>query len=169
MSARRDNNDNLRKKNKHVEQSLPPLKSSSRDEDYIIDLCDKVLSIRASRQHRFDFLLGDPGSNGKRTRLPVDAYYESLSLVIEYRERQHTESVKHFDKPDVMTVSGVHRGEQRRIYDQRRRDVLPIHGIILIEISYTYFEYDSSKKIVRNHKKDLSIVIQILNANGYRI
>ena len=37
-----------------------------------------------------------------------------------------------FDKRQ--TVSGVGRGEQRKIYDQRRRDVLPVNGIKLIEI-----------------------------------
>jgi hypothetical protein len=34
-----------------------------------------------------------------------------------------------------MTVSGVDRGAQRAIYDQRRREVLPQHGIALVELS----------------------------------
>lgn len=38
------------------------------DESYVIDLCDEVLGIKASRQHKFDFLTGDTGH-----RLPVDA------------------------------------------------------------------------------------------------
>ena len=42
----------------------------SSDEHYVIDLCDEVLGLKASRQHRFDFLKGDTG-----VRLPVDAYY----------------------------------------------------------------------------------------------
>ncbi|WP_309751901.1 hypothetical protein [Novosphingobium sp.] len=45
--------------------------------------------------------------------LPVDAWYPELALVIEYRERQHSEAVKFFDQRE--TVSGVGRGEQRRI------------------------------------------------------
>jgi len=86
------------------------------DEAYVLDLCDEILGQKASRQHKFDFLKGDSGR-----KLPVDGYYEELNLAIEYRERQHSEPVSHFDKPHKMTVSGVHRGEQRKIYDQRRR------------------------------------------------
>ena len=81
----------------------------------MVDLCDAILREPASRQHRFDWLrLGDPGRDGRRRTLPVDAYYTGHRLVIEYRERQHEEPVAHFDKPDMLTVSGVHRGIQRR-------------------------------------------------------
>tara|TARA_R110002050_G_scaffold46746_5_gene109779 strand:+ start:98 stop:286 length:189 start_codon:yes stop_codon:yes gene_type:complete len=61
-------------------------------------------------------------------------------LVIEYREKQHAESVKLFDRGQ--TVGGVSRGEQRGIYDQRPGDVLPGHGLQLVEIGYYEFEYD---------------------------
>ena len=98
------------------------------DEHYVIDLCDEILGLKASRQHTFDFLRGD-GEPGRK--LPVDAYYPNLKLVVEYKERQHTESVAFFNKKT--TVSGVSRDEQRRIYDQRRRNVLPKHGIQLIK------------------------------------
>ena len=137
------------------------VQSPDKDENYVLDLCDKVLNQRASRQHKFDFLLGDAG-----TRLPVDAYYESLNLVIEYRERQHTEAVGFFDKPDKMTVSGVHRGEQRKLYDERRRKVLPENGIKLIEISYSDFNYDNQKRIIRNPEDDLDVVKRILITSG---
>jgi len=149
--------------NKTIAQPKAAPPKSQRDQHYVIDLCDEALKLKASREHRFDFLLGDPGKHGHCTKLPVDAYYESLLLVIEYRERQHTDQVKHFDKPDIMTVSGVHRGEQREIYDQRRRDELPKRDITLIEISYSTFDFDSRKKIVRNHASDLSAIRQILN------
>ena len=127
------------------------------DEAYVIDLCDEVLKTKASRQHRFPFLLGD-GANP--TRLPVDAYYKELNLVVEYYELQHTESVSFFDKPEKMTVSGVPRGEQRKIYDQRRREVLPKHDISLVIFNYTDFLYDSSKnkRLIRNHANDIKIV-----------
>lgn len=121
------------------------------DECYIIDLCDEVLKQSALKQHRFDFLRGDSGS-----KLPVDAYYPSLNLVIEFREKQHTEEVKFFDKRQ--TVSGVGRGEQRKLYDQRRREVLPQHGIKLIEFDYSDFEYTRSKKLVRNKVEDLKVI-----------
>lgn len=132
-------------------------KRSDKDEHYVIDLCDEVLGKKASRQHRFSFLTGDAG-----TPLLVDSYYDSLKLVVEYREKQHTEEVKFFDKPNKMTVSGVHRGEQRKLYDERRRKVLPENGIKLLEISYSDFNYDNSKRIIRNRENDLKTVKNIL-------
>lgn len=133
-----------------------------KDEHYVLDLCDKVLGVISYRQHKFDFLLGDPNKKGVSAKLPVDSYYQDLNLVVEYRERQHTESVNFFDKPNKMTVSGVHRGEQRRIYDERRRKILPKHNIDLIEISFTDFNYDRQKRIIRNREKDIEIVKQKL-------
>ncbi len=129
---------------------------SQSDESYIIDLCDEALELKALRQHRFDFLRGDSGS-----KLPVDAYYPSLNLVVEFKEKQHTEEVKFFDRRP--TVSGVGRGEQRRIYDQKRRDVLPQNGISLIEFDYSEFEHSRSKKLLRIKEKDLRIIISKLN------
>lgn len=41
---------------------------------------------------------------------------------IEYRQRQHDELDPHFGNPDTMTVSALHLGEQRRLYDERRED-----------------------------------------------
>ncbi|MBK7886885.1 MAG: hypothetical protein IPJ86_06130 [Bacteroidetes bacterium] len=132
-----------------------PNKRSHSDESYIIDLCDEVLNQKAIRQHRFDFLVGDSGS-----KLPVDAYYPELNLVVEFKERQHTEEVTFFDKRQ--TVSGVGRGEQRRRYDQRRRDVLPQHGIKLIELDYSFFEHTRGKKLSRRKEADLAILIKRL-------
>lgn len=136
----------------------PPKKTNSRtnsDEYYVISLCNEVFGKTASQQHKFDFLLSDSGRP-----LPVDAYYEDLNLVIEYHERQHTEPVKFFDRR--MTVSGVSRGEQRRIYDERRQTILPQHGIKLVIIDYT--DFGSSKKLSRVHDKDLEVVRQILKS-----
>ena len=123
------------------------------DESYVIDLCDEVLGIKASRQHKFDFLTGDTGH-----KLPVDAYYETLRLVMEYHERQHTESVAFFDRR--LTVSGVSRGEQRRIYDQRREQVLPEHGIRHVVISYS--DFGTTKKLTRNRNNDILVVKRLL-------
>ena len=128
------------------------------DEAYVIDLCDETLGTTAYRQHRFPFLTGDSG----RT-LPVDAYYPSMNLVVEYYESQHTES-GFFDHKDKLTVSGVDRGEQRRIYDERRRTVLPKHGIKLVIINYT--DFGTRKKLLRNHDRDLDIVKSVLKTNG---
>jgi hypothetical protein len=132
---------------------LAPAESAAKDSEYIICLCDAVLGVTALREHRFDFLLGDAN-----TPLPVDAYYRSLKLVIEYHERQHTEPVNFFDKPDQLTVSRVPRGEQRAIYDQRRRDVLPRHGVELIELSYSDFANDDRKRLLRDRESDIEVI-----------
>lgn len=138
---------------------------SKSDEYYVIDLCDEILSMKAIRQHKFDFLLGDPDKKGRCRKLPVDAYYESLNLVIEYEERQHTEPVLIFDKPTKLTISGVPRGEQRKIYDLRRKKVLPVHNVHLIVIPYTAFQNRKDKKILRDRSNDLIIVRQFLQSS----
>jgi hypothetical protein len=128
----------------------------AKDENYVIDLRDSILSLRASRQHKFPFLVGDCGKNGRCRCLPVDAYYPDLKLVIEYRERQHSESIPFMDRRD--TVSGCPRGEQRKLYDQRRRDVLPLNEITLIEFDYSMFEHDGRKRLRRNIQNDESVI-----------
>ena len=136
-------------------------KRKNSDEHYVIDLCDEVLGKLASRQHCFDFLRGDASKvfpQGKK--LPVDAYYDILNLVVEYYERQHTESVKHFNKQN--TVSGVTRDEQRKIYDERRKKVLPEHGIDLVIFSYNEFKCTSQKRLIRDDKLDIEVVKQKL-------
>lgn len=132
-----------------TKQKTPATKQS--DEAYIIDLCDEVLKIKGSRQHRFDFLRGDSG-----TKLPVDVFYPSLNLVIEYYESQHSEAVTHFDKR--MTVSGISRGEQRKLYDERRRVELPKNEIDLIIFDYTEFQHTTGKRLLRQNSKDLVII-----------
>ena len=142
------------------EKVVKKVSSSRKDSDefYVLDLCDEILGLKGVRQHRFDFLLGDANAQGKQVKLPVDSYYPQLNLVIEYKEQQHSIANKHFDKPDLFTVSGVHRGEQRMIYDQRRREVLPQHGIKLIEFDYSDFCCDIKNKIIRSKSSDIKIV-----------
>ncbi len=73
----------------NVSRSRAPSRTgtASRDETCIIDLCDEVLGLTANRQNCFTFLVGDPGRNGTRKALPVDAFYPALNLVVEYHER----------------------------------------------------------------------------------
>lgn len=124
-----------------------------RDEHYIIGLCDQVLGRKSSRQHRFDFLVGDPNKRGRTRRLPVDAFYPDLDLVVEYHERQHSEPVKIMDAR--MTLSGCTRGEQRRLYDQRRLLELPKHKKQYIVLDYSMFAHDGRKVLRRNPEVDL--------------
>lgn len=142
---------------KTTEPKLDAFTNSQRDEHYVLDLCDEVLGKKGLRQHRFDFLKGDSG-----TKLPVDIYYKELNLVIEYREKQHTEEVKFFD--NKQTVSGMSRGEQRKHYDELRREKLPKNGIKLIEIEYSQLENTRSKKLIGNREKDIETIKGLLNS-----
>jgi hypothetical protein len=136
----------------------------TRDEHYVIDLCDHVLKLKAKRQYRFDFLRGDPGRNGSAgRRLPVDAYYPELNLVIEFREKQHSEPVSFFDKPAQLTCSGCTRGEQRERYDQRRRVILTRRNIRLVELDYNMFQCTARKQLCRDKAADETLIRQKLS------
>lgn len=129
------------------------------DEAYVIDLCDTVLGEKAERQKRFSFLLGDLHKDGiTRSQLPVNAYYESLKLVVEYKEGQQVEAVDLGDTLQVEALNGISRAEQRKIYDERRAEELPKNGITLITIAYSDFSYDSTNKIVRNIMLNMEMV-----------
>jgi hypothetical protein len=148
-------------------QRLPATRRTARsreasDEAYVIDLCDEILGEQSQRQYRFDWLLGDPGATGGRVGLPVDAYYPDHGLVVEYRERQHDELVAHFDKPDRMTIGGVHRGEQRQLYDRRREDQIPAHGLRLIVIRADDLASDTRRRLRRDRETDLRSLRQLL-------
>jgi len=124
------------------------------DEHYLLDICDRVLERKALRQHRFPFLVGDPGRNGRCARLPVDAWYPDLHLVVEVTEIQHSEAVPLFDRRQ--TVSGVSRGEQRRIYDAQRAQVLPQHGIHLVVLDIKAFP-KRARKLARDAGADEAV------------
>lgn len=134
----------------------------SRDEDYILELCDRALGRISLRQYRFPFLVGDTGR-----RLPVDAYYPDLKLVIEYREHQHTEAVPFFDRRQ--TVSGIPRGQQRAIYDERRRTMLPQHGIQLIELNYFDFPHEARRRLKRTECEDIQVICSKLQRYAQQI
>jgi hypothetical protein len=133
---------------------------SASDEAYVIDLCDEVFEETAIRQHAFSWLLGDPGPGGRRSCLPVDGYYPAHSVVVEYRERQHFEVVPFFDRRP--TVSGVGRGEQRRIYDARREEQIPKHGLRLVIIAVKHLDVDRRGRLLRNWQSDLAVVKRLL-------
>jgi hypothetical protein len=47
----------------------------SKDEHYILEICDELLGEKGERQKRFDFLRGFPSlTTGRRAPLPVDAF-----------------------------------------------------------------------------------------------
>lgn len=154
----------------HVEPYIPGYKlrkmkakeKKYRDEDYVVDLCNEILGEKALRAHRFDFLRGDTRNSEQGVRLPIDAYYPEYQLAIEYHEWQHLESIEYVGNRGRMTVSGVKRDEQRRIYDQRKKDVLAAHNIRLITISYNQFAFDQTKRLCRIPEQDKPILQKIL-------
>ena len=135
----------------------------SSDEAYVLNLCDRVLGEVGSRQHRFAWLVGDPGRLGRRVRLPVDCYWPLANLVVEYRERQHGQSVPHFDKPERLTVSGVHRGIQRALYDARRDECIPQHGIRLVIVTPAELDATPAGRLRRNEDHEMPAIRRILN------
>lgn len=149
-----------RKRSQHLSQPVSeptrPSKANAgradSDESYVIDLCDDLLGEKAHRQHTFDWLVGDPNRHGVCRRLPVDAFYERCQLVIEYRERQHEEAVPFFDRRQ--TLSGVGRGEQRRLYDRRREIEIPKHNLSLLIITPTHLHADRRGRLRRDRDHD---------------
>lgn len=95
-------------------------------------------------QYGFDWLRGDKG-----TKLPVDAYFPDKKLVLEYHGRQHFEVSKFMDKKPG-------RAEQRRKYTLKRQELIPKHGLKLLEIRY-------DEALTLDHIKER------LNKLGYKI
>lgn len=114
----------------------------------MLDLIAEELGTDYEWQKTFDTLLGDPGKNGKRRKLPVDAYFHSLKIVVEYREKQHTETVNIMDKR--MTISGVTRGEQRKIYDKRKEVWTVENRMTFVPVSYIDLSHRVSGKLLRD-------------------
>ncbi|MCK9895186.1 hypothetical protein [Frankia sp. AgB32] len=142
----------------------PPMNRENSDEWYVLNLCADVLGEEVSRQHTFDWLLGDPDRAGRQRRLQVDGYWSKHRIVVEYREIQHDQPVAHFDKPDRLTVSGVHRGEQRAIYDRRRDELIPAHGLRLVVIRPSDLASTSQGRLRRERPSDIEAVRRILAA-----
>jgi len=121
------------------------------DEYYLVNLCDELLGQEASRKHTFDTLVGRLHKKGKgRTKLPLDAYYEDLKLVLEFFRKQTSE-----DESE--------RDAQRKFYDQRKKEVLEKKKIRLIEINYALFECDASGAIIRDKANDVAVLKKILS------
>lgn len=95
------------------------------------------------------------GADRGEGRLPVDGYYPAHRLVIEYREVQHDRPVGHFDRPDRMTVSGVHRGEQRKLYDERASNRSPRKIPDFVVIGVEDLSSDSRGRLRRDRESDL--------------
>ncbi len=134
---------------------------SASDEHYVLDLCDEVLGAPCVRQDTFDWLRGDPSPNRPLgTKLAVDGHWKELGLVVEFQEEQHYAPAPFFDRRQ--TVSGVGRGEQRRLYDARKQELVPMNGLRLVVIAKSAFVV-KSKRIVRDHARESDIVRAFLD------
>ena len=142
---------------------MPPRVES--DERYILDLVAEVLMEPDYRwQHRFPTLVGDPDKDGKARTLPVDGYFPRHRLIVEYWERQHSAPVPIMD--EGMTVSGVSRGDQRRLYDLRRQQWADANGMRLVILDYRGFEADELGRLRRERASDLRAVARALRDAG---
>ena len=145
------------------EESHTAKKSKSKnDEAYIIDLCDSILGQKAYRKKKFEFLQGDYHKDGEsKTKIPVDAYYEDLSLAILY-QGNYSPSETSNRKEERQTVSGMNRAEQRERYHNRKVLALPKNGIKVINVSYRDFPYDDQFKIERDSDRDTETLKDLL-------
>lgn len=127
-----------------------------RQERYCAKLVGEALGgVTHMENHRFDFLRGDPTlSLSQGAKLPVDAYYPTHNLALEFREGQHYSDRFGF-RDGRITATGDTRKEQRARYDKRREEVLPAHGIKLLVI-YDY-------QLVNNYENDLKIVKEAID------
>lgn len=142
---------------------MPPRTES--DEKYLLDLVAEILAEPDYRwQHRFPTLLGDPGKDGKRRPLPVDGYFPRHGLIVEYWEKQHSAPVPIMDQGT--TVSGMSRGHQRRLYDQRRQAWADANGLKLVILDHRGFETDDRGRLRRQLTRDRGIVAKALQAAG---
>lgn len=87
--------------------------------------------------------------------LPVDGYWPDLQVVVEFQEEQHSQPSPFFDRRQ--TISGMGRGEQRRRYDERKRTLIPEHGLKLVVIEKSAFSL-KSRRIARDRTRDLQVV-----------
>lgn len=107
--------------------------------------------------YRFDFLRGSPTpKRPKGVTLPVDAYYPTRKVVLEFREGQHYgERVALWDSR--ITATKETRKEQRKKYDKKREDLLPANGIRLL-IIYDYQitgDYEDDLKFIKQAVEEL--------------
>ena len=142
---------------------MPPRTDS--DEKYILELVAEILTEPDYRwQHTFPTLLGDPGKDGKQRPLPVDGYFPRHRLIVEYWEKQHSAPIPIMD--EGLTISGVSRGHQRRLYDQRRQTWAEANGIRLVILDHRGFDTDERGRLHRDPAHDRRIVADALQAAG---
>lgn len=134
-------------------QHLLDIKNS--DENYLLDLCDELLEQKASRKHTFDTLVGNLHKRGKgRTKLPLDAYYKDLKLVIEFFQKE-----KNFEDLDEKEQARV---TQIKYYDELKKEAVLNKKFRYMKINYAQFECNENDKLIRNTENDTIVLKDIL-------
>lgn len=135
------------------EQNLLTIQNS--DEYYLVNLCDELLKQKASRKHTFHTLVGNLHKKGKgRTKLPLDAYYEDLKLVLEFFDKNGTK--------DELDDKEQARKAKIKYYDQLKKKAILNKKLRLIEINYALFECNEVNKLVRNTENDMLVLKGVL-------
>ncbi len=137
------------------------------DEKYVLEIIAEVLNEKIEWQKRFDTLLGDSGKNGNRRKLPVDAYFPRSNLIIEYWEKQHFKPVNIMDKR--ITISGVSRGQQRKIYDLRKEKWALDNNVRLFIITYLQLKHKPNGRLLRDKIGDRKVIVNILKVELGRL
>lgn len=132
---------------------------------YVTELLETLLG-PAETEKRFPWCRGDSRvSTRLGLPLPYDAVWEARKLIVEVDERQHTEQVAFFDKPDRLTVSGVHRGEQRPLYDHRKSQCARDNGYTVIRVPAKTLAW-RGHRLARDLSADLPVLTDLLTTEG---
>lgn len=135
------------------EQRLLDIKNS--DENYLLNLCDELLDKKASRKHTFDTLVGNLHKRGKgRTKLPLDAYYQELKLVIEFFQKE-----KNFEDLDEKEQARI---TQIKYYDELKKEAVLNKKFRYMKINFAQFQCNENDKLIRNTENDIIVLKQIL-------
>ncbi|WP_298426846.1 hypothetical protein [uncultured Kordia sp.] len=135
------------------EQRKLAIKNS--DENYLLDMCDELLDQKASRKHTFDTLVGNLHKRGKgRTKLPLDAYYKDLKLVIEFFQKE-----KNFEDLDEKEQARI---TQIKYYDELKKEAVLNKKFRYMKINYAQFECNENGKLIRNTENDTIVLKNIL-------
>jgi hypothetical protein len=125
------------------------------DENYLLNLCDELLAKKASRKHTFDTLVGNLHKRGKgRTKLPLDAYYKDLKLVIEFFQTNNP--VNEVDEKEQARVAQI------KYYDELKKEAVLNKTFRYMKINFAQFECDETNKLVRNTENDTLVLQDIL-------
>ncbi len=127
------------------------------DEFYLVNLADSLLQQKASRKHTFDSLVGNLHKKNKgRTKLPLDAYYEELKLVLEFFKDEEDVNFNKLSEKEQAIIT------QRKYYDQVKKEAVRKKDLQLLEIRYSQFECDSEGNLLRDTSKDTKVFRGIL-------